>query len=64
LAVIHAVPLKALDHLRGDFRGLGHAAVLTPADEPRELQPPDFDRVGGKVVGFQPLQIAVQQMAE
>ena len=64
LAIVKQVPLKALEHLRGDFRGAGHAAVLTPVEEPRELQPPHFDRVGREVVGFQPLQIAVQQMTE
>ena len=64
LAIVKQMPLKALDHLRGDFRGAGHAAVLTPLDEPRELQSPDFDRVGREVVGFQPLQIAVQEMTE
>ena len=58
------MPLKALEHLGGDLRGAGHAAVLTPVDEPGELQPSDFDRVGREVVGFQPLQIAVQQMTE
>ena len=64
LAVVEQVPLKTLDHLGGDLRGAGHAAVLTPVDEPRELQPPHFDRVGREVVGLQPLQIAVQQMTE
>ena len=64
LAVIEQMPLKTLEHLGGDLRGAGHAAVLAPADEPRELQPSDFDRVGREVVGFQPLQIAVQQMTE
>jgi hypothetical protein len=64
LAIVKQVPLKALDHLGGDLRGAGHAAIVAPADEPRELQPPHLDRVGREVVGFQPLQIAAEQLAE